>query len=160
MTRSLKASIPTRAISGAVAGVVGGVAHAMVNEVDRKILNHEADDLILLGGVFTDDSQLARKIGICMHLNFAAMFGAAFAMLLRPQNDRDALRKGIGFALAENFTLFPLGILVDKYHPYVRSGMSDPFFHPTSLVQATLRHLALGAGIGASYSRLIKAIRP
>lgn len=159
MARHLKASFEKRAIAGAMAGIVGGLAHAAMNEVDRRLFNYNADDLVMLGGVFTDDTRLARKIGIGMHLNFAAMFGAAYAVTLWPRDNGDALLKGVGFAMAENFSLFPLGILVDKYHPSVQNGTCDRFFTPTSLMQASLRHLALGAGIGASYPAILRKVR-
>lgn len=160
MMKNLSAPLGKRMIAGALAGVVGGAAHAAVNEIDRRVLHHNADDLVMLGGVFTDDVAKARKIGIGMHLTFAAMFGATYAVLLHPRDADDALRKGMAFALTEHFTLFPLGILVDNHHPHAAMGTLGRVFHPTSLVEATLRHLALGYGIGKAYPRMMAAIRP
>lgn len=159
MTRNLSAPWVDRAISGAIAGIVGGLAHAAMNEIDRRVLNYNADDLIMLGGIFTDDSNLARRVGLGMHLNFAAMFGAAYGVLLYPKNSDDALRKAVGFAMFENVTLFPLGVLVDGHHPYAKAGRSDKFFNPTSFVQASLRHLTLGVGIGKAYPLAMRLIR-
>lgn len=158
MAKHLKASIGKRAFSGAIAGVIGGLTHAAMNEVDRKILNYNADDLVLLGGVFTSDTALARKIGIGMHLNFAAIFGATYAVLLQPKTDREAFRQGVTFAMTEHFGLFPLGILVDQFHPHIQRGTSERFFTPTSFVEASLRHLALGAGLGASYPHILRKV--
>lgn len=158
MTRNLSAPWTSRAISGAIAGIVGGLAHAAMNEIDRRVLNYNADDLLLLGGIASDDRRVARIVGLGMHLNFAAIFGATYAIVLKPRNDEDAMKKGLGFALAEHAGLFPLGIIVDKYHPCVKPGECDPFFTPTSFVEASLRHIALGIGIGASYPVILKFV--
>lgn len=159
MSRLPSSSLLQRAAAGALAGLTGGLGHAAMNEIDRAVLNHNADDMVMLGGVFTDDVPRARRIGFGMHMNFAAMFGAAYAMLLHPRDDQDALKKGLAFALIENFGLFPLGILVDKYHPHSGKPGNDPFFHPRSLVEATLRHTVLGFGIGKSYPFILRLIR-
>lgn len=158
MTRNLSAPWADRAISGAIAGIVGGLAHAAINGIDRRVLTYNADDLLLLGGVFSDDTRVARIVGLGMHLNFAAIFGATYAIVLKPGNDNDAMKKGLGFALVEHVGLFPLGIMVDKYHPYVKSGECDPFFTWTSFVEASLRHIALGLGVGASYPTILRFV--
>ena len=159
MKRNLSAPWPKRAIAGAMAGIVGGLAHAAMNEVDRRVLNYNADDLALLGGVFTDDTRVARTIGLGMHLNFAAIFGATYAILLHPKTDDDAMAKGLGFAILEHVSLFPLGKIVDNHHPHVKSGKCDPFFTPTSFVEASLRHIVLGLGLGASYPAIMRMVR-
>lgn len=159
MKKHLSAPLAKRAISGALAGIIGGVAHAAMNEVDRKVLNYNADDFVLLGGVLTKDTQLARRVGLGMHLSVSAVFGATYGVVLHPKNEDDAMKKAVGFAMVENFGLFPLGIFVDRYHPHVKSGTSDRFFTPTSLVEATLRHIVLGVGMGASYPGILKRIR-
>ncbi len=152
------ASWKSRAIAGGLAGLVGGLAHAVMNEVDRRLLQHDADDLTMLGGVISDDRDTARTIGIGMHLNFAAAFGAAYAVLLRPEDDAGAMRKAIGAAMVENFGLYPLVFPLERYHPYIRDGRIDRFQHPLALLEATLRHLALGAGIGTTYPRFLRAL--
>jgi hypothetical protein len=159
MKNPLSAPFGQRLAAGALAGVIGGAAHAAVNEIDRRILNHNADDLLMLGGVFTTDVGRARRIGIGMHLSFAAIFGAAYAVLLHPKDKDDALRKGLGFALTENFTLFPISIPVDNHHPHAKNGNVDKFWHPLSLIEATARHTALGIGIGKAYPRMLAAVR-
>jgi hypothetical protein len=93
-----------------------------------------------------------------MHLGFALTFGAAYAVVLAPEEEGDAMRKAIGLAMAENFGLYPLVFPLEQFHPYIRDGRLDRFQHPKALVQATLRHLALGAGIGKVYPSMIRAL--
>ncbi len=159
MKNSLTAPLRQRAMAGALAGIIGGAAHAAVNEVDRRVLNHNADDLLMLGGVFTEDVGRARRIGIGMHLTFAAIFGATYAVLLQPKDDDDALRKGLGFATAEHVGLFPLSIPVDMHHPHAKNGNADRFWHPVSFLEATARHIALGFGIGKVYPFMVRALK-
>lgn len=159
MKHRLSASVGQRVAAGALAGLIGGAAHAAVNEVDRRLLNHNADDLLMLGGVFTKDVGRARRVGIGMHLTFAATFGAVYAALLQPKDADDALRKGLGFALFEHVTLFPLSIPVDNHHPHAKNGNADRFWHPRSFIEATARHTALGYGIGKAYPRMLAAVR-
>jgi hypothetical protein len=159
MKYPLSASFGQRVAAGALAGIVGGAAHATVNEIDRRLLNHNADDLLMLGGVFTKDVAHARRIGIGMHLTFAAIFGAVYASVLQPRDADDALRKGLGFALTEHVTLFPLSIPVDNHHPHAKNGNVDKFWHPLSFIEATARHTALGYGIGKAYPHMLAALR-
>ena len=158
MTRLPKTSLIRRVIAGSLAGLAGGLAHAAVNEIDRRLLSHNADDLTMLGGAITDDHALARKIGIGMHLGFAMSFGASYAAILHPRDNEDAIRKAVAAAMIENFGLYPLVFPLEDKHPYIRDGRLDRFAHPKALLQATLRHLALGIGIGKTYPTLLRLL--
>lgn len=158
MATGLSATTKQRAIAGALAGMVGGVAHAVVNEIDIRAFRHNADDLAMLGGPLTDNESVARRFGIGLHLGFATTFGAVYAMVLHPQDDDDAMRKAVGLAMVENFSLYPLVFPLESFHPYIRDGRLDRFAHPVAFVQATLRHLALGIGIGKAYPYILRAI--
>ena len=153
-----KSSFIQRAFAGSMAGLVGVACHAVVNEIDRRALFHNSDDITMLGGAITDDHALARKIGLGMHLGFAMSFGAAFATVLHPKNQGDAMRKAVGAAMVENFGLYPLVFPFEEKHPYIRDGRLDRFTHPLALVQATLRHLALGIGIGKVYPFILRRL--
>ena len=152
-------SLLQRVIAGSLAGLIGGACHAAVNEIDRRMLRHNADDLTMLGGVFTDNHALARRLGLGMHLGFAMSFGASYAAILHPQDKDDALRKAVAAAMIENFGLYPLVFPLEDKHPYIRDGRLDRFAHPTALGQATLRHLALGIGIGKMYPTMLRLTR-
>ena len=159
MSQFPQASLIQRVVAGSIAGLLGGLCHAAMNEIDRHALQHNADDLTMLGGVMTDDHALARKIGIGMHLGFAMSFGASYAAILRPRDDADAMRKAVAAAMIENFGLYPLVFPLEDKHPYIRDGRLDRFAHPIALLQATLRHLALGIGIGKTYPTILRFLR-
>lgn len=154
MTKLTKHSIARLAVAGAISGVPAGVAHAIVNEIDRRALRYNADDLLLLSGLVIDNPSTARRVGFAMHLSAAMTFGAIWAVIIHPTDQRDAVRKGIGAALVENTVLWPLVIPLDRRHPYIRAGRLDRFNHPRSLLQACLRHIALGYVLGKSFPRV------
>jgi hypothetical protein len=56
-------------------------------------------------------------------------------------------------AQAENLTLWPLVLLIDRSHVAVGSGDLAHLNHPTYFAQAVWRHLALGAVLGALLGR-------
>lgn len=159
MKRKLKGTLKQRMIAGALAGLPGGVAHAFVNEIDRKIFNYDSDDMLMVTGTFMSDKRAARTLGFFMHLGLAMAFGVGYAVVLNPRDDNDAIVRGIGAGLVENSFLWPLVVPLDKHHPYIRSGRIDKFNHPIALVQANLRHIALGYGIGKSYPAILKMVR-
>lgn len=149
------ASTAKRALAGAIAGVAGGLAHAATNEIDRKIFAYDADDMLMVTGMFMEDKSKARRLGVVIHLGLAMAFGASYAVVLHPKGKRDAVIKGIGAGLIENTILWPLVVPLDRLHPYIRDGRIDSFNHPISLVQASLRHIALGLGLGVTYPRIL-----
>lgn len=148
----------TRLTAGATAGVIGGLAHAVMNEIDLRAFNHNADDMLMLGGTLSDDRDIARRIGFGMHLGISALFGAAYAAVLKPHDERDALAKAVGLAMVENVGLYPLVFPLERFHPYIRTGRLDRFAHPKAFAQATLRHVALGIGLGLAYSRVARCL--
>lgn len=147
-------SLILRAIAGAISGVPAGLAHALVNEIDRRALRHDADDLLLLSGMVIEDRSTARRVGLLAHLCTAMGFGAVWAIALRPTDERNAVRKGIAAGLVENTVLWPLVIPLDNHHPYILQGRMDRFNHPISYIQACLRHVALGYVLGKTYPRV------
>jgi hypothetical protein len=158
MKNNLSAPLRQRVVAGALAGIIGGMVHAAVNEIDRRVLKHNADDLEMLGGIFTSDTGRSRRIGIVMHLGNAALFGGTYAVVLQPTDAEDAQRKALVLAMIENFGLYPLVFPFEDLHPHIRSGQLDRFTHPIALVQATLRHLALGYGLGKAYPPVMAAV--
>lgn len=159
MTRHFKPTLKQRVLAGALAGLPGGIAHALMNEIDRKIFDYDSDDMLMVTGTFMDDKPRARKIGFLMHLGFAMAFGIGYAVVLNPRDKQDAVIRGIGAGLVENSLLWPLVAPLDKHHPYIRTGRIDKFNHPIALIQANLRHIALGYGIGKSYPAILRRIQ-
>ena len=60
------------------------------------------------------------------------------------------MRQGILVAELESAGLWPLTVLVDRYHPTVRSGEWSPVFRdPRAFCHSMLGHLVFGATLGA-----------
>lgn len=159
MPLPLTSTLKQRIIAGALAGIPGGIAHALVNELDRKVFGYDSDDMLMVTGTFMNDREQARKLGFFMHVGFAMAFGIGYAVVLNPRDRHDAVIRGIGAGLVENSLLWPLVVPLDKHHPYIRTGRIDKFNHPIALVQANLRHIALGYGIGKSYPAILDRVR-
>lgn len=154
-----KPTLKRRILAGALAGIPGGIAHALVNEIDRVVFNYDTDDMLMVTGTFMDERGPARKLGFFMHLGFAMAFGIGYAVVLNPRDEKDAVVRGVGAGLVENSILWPLVGPLDKHHPYIRSGRIDRFHHPIALVQANLRHIALGYAIGKSYPAILHRLK-
>lgn len=159
MKSLLHTSLKQRALSGALAGIPAGIAHALMNELDRRVFNYDSDDMLMVTGTFMQDKSQARRVGIVIHLGLAMAFGASYAVVLHPKTDRDALIKGIGAGLTENTILWPLVIPLDKLHPYIQDQRIDKFNHPISFLQANLRHIALGYALGKSYPAILRGLQ-
>lgn len=147
-----------RIIAGAIAGLPAGAAHALMNEIDRRVFRYDADDMLMVTGTFMQNKPAARKVGFVIHMGLAMAFGASYAAVLHPKSNRDAMLKGIGAAIVENTILWPLVIPLDSFHPYIREDRIDSFNHPVSLLQANLRHLALGFGLGSTYPAILRRL--
>ena len=53
----------------------------------------------------------------------------------------------------ESAMVFPVVVLLDRYHPAIWSGELAPLTRPVYFAQQVWRHLALGAVIGALLGR-------
>lgn len=159
MPRIRTSTLKQRVVAGALAGLPAGIAHAAVNEIDRKMFHYDADDMVMVTGTFMENKTRARQLGFLMHLGFAMAFGIGYAVVLNPRDERDAVIRGIGAGMVENGLLWPLVVPLDAKHPYIRSGRIDRFNNPIALVQANLRHIALGFALGKSYPRILKRVQ-
>lgn len=56
--------------------------------------------------------------------------------------------RGIVMVQVENATVFPVVVLLDRFHPAIRSGELAKVTRPIYFVQQAWRHLALGAVLG------------
>lgn len=84
-----------------------------------------------------------RTAGFAVHAANGAAFGVAYDAFARPRG-WSALR----FALLEHVALFPLGTLVDRYHPARGTERVPRIVHPRAFGQATVRHAVFGALLG------------
>ena len=100
----------------------------------------------LIGDVLPGDSQLP---GLAVHCLNGGMFGATFTAL-----GLAGVRQGVLVAELEGAGLWPLTMLVDRYHPTVRSGEWAPISRdPRAFGHSALGHLVFGATLGALTSR-------
>lgn len=142
--RTPKPSAADRIATGAVAGMTGIAAWLAVQEIDRRLLDPGANDLVFLGGMVTQDDALIEPVGLAIHLANGAAAGAAYALLLHDRLPGPPVARGVTFILAEHLGLYPLMLLEDR-HPSIRRGRLSRYWTGTAFFQQTIRHLAFGA---------------
>jgi len=120
------------------AGAVGTLVWAAVEPLDRRLLRHDYSDVAVLGKAVTRSSHW-RSAGIAVHALNGAVFGLAYAELNRRRHV-----SGVRLALAEHAALFPLGYLVDRFHPARGEPGVAKLFSARAFVQATARHALFG----------------
>ena len=130
-----------RSLNGAVAGATAAAVWAAQQPLDKRLFGSNYDDVELLGKLVTRGSSWPAA-GLGLHLLNGAAFGAVYA-LVRPVAPAPALVAGAGAGLAEHLALWPLGGLVDRYHP-ARSGLHPLIGNRRAFAQATWRHLLFG----------------
>ena len=131
----------------AAAGAVAATAWGLIEPLDQRLLRCDYSDIALLGKAVTRGPHW-RVAGFAAHAANGALFGLVLDELHR-RTGADKRRLGLGLALAENFGLYPLSALVDRYHP-ARGEMGIPplLTNPRALAQATWRHTVFGVLLG------------
>ena len=132
----------------AAAGVAAALAYLAEQEIDRGLVNPRSDDLELLGGLLAPDARHRHALGLALHLGAGAAIGIVFDRLLAPRLVGPYWLRGVAMAQVENAALWPLVAVLDRVHPAVRRGRLAPLNRPVYFLQASLRHLALGAVLG------------
>lgn len=119
----------------------------LIEPLDQRLLRCDYSDVALLGKAVTRGDRW-RAAGFAVHAANGAAFGLALDALHR-RTGADRRRLGIGLALAENFGLYPLSALVDRYHPARgEEGVPRLLTNPRALAQATWRHTIFGVLLG------------
>ena len=140
-----------RTAKGALAGAVAAAAWAAQQPLDKRVFDSDYDDVELLGKLVTRGSGW-QAAGWALHLQNGAMFGATYASLA-PLVPVPAVARGIAAAMAENFGLWPLGRISDRYHP-ARRELPRLTGNRRALAQATWRHFLFGVLLGELERRL------
>jgi hypothetical protein len=109
------------------------------------------DDVELLGKLVTRGRWWPLP-GIALHLGNGALFGVAYA-LSEPRLSGPGWARGLLAAQVENFGLWPLVALTDRYHP-ARDELPRLGGNRAALAQATWRHALFGVVLGALERRL------
>jgi hypothetical protein len=131
----------------AVAGAVAATAWGALEPIDRRLFRCDYSDVALLGKLVTRGPGW-RVAGFALHAANGAVFGVVFHEL-RVRSGAEPRRLALGLALAENFGLYPLSALVDRYHPARgEEGVPPLLTNPRALGQATLRHTVFGLLLG------------
>ena len=140
-----------RSLNGALAGMVAAGVWAAQQPLDKKVFESGHDDVELLGKLVVRDASWPAA-GVAMHLANGALFGALYAQL-RPFAPGPPLAVGVAAGMIENFGLWPLVRLVDRYHP-ARKELTRLRGNRRALAQATWRHLLFGLVLGELERRL------
>jgi hypothetical protein len=131
----------------ALAGAAAATLWGALEPLDRRVFACDYSDVALLGKLVTRGRRW-RVAGFALHAVNGALFGLAFHEV-RSRTDAEPRRLALGLALAENFGLYPLSILVDRYHPARgEEGVPPLATNPRALVQATARHAVFGVVLG------------
>jgi hypothetical protein len=140
-----------RSVNGAVAGAAAAAVWAAQQPIDKRVFGSSYDDVELLGKLVTRDSGWPAA-GLALHLQNGAMFGAAYAQL-RPFVPGPPVVAAMLAGMAENFGLWPLARLVDRYHP-ARDELPALAGNRRVLAQSTWRHFVFAVVLGELERRL------
>ena len=125
-----------------MAATIWGLAEPL----DQRLLHYDYSDVAVLGKAVTRGPRW-RAAGFAVHAANGALFGLVFDELSRrvPVGPR---KLAVAMALAEHSALFPLGALVDRYHPARGEPGIPSLIGRRPFAQATWRHLLFGAVLG------------
>ena len=140
-----------RSLNGALAGAIAATVWAAGQPLDKRLLAYRYDDVELLGKLVTR-GRAWPLAGLALHAANGAVFGAVYVQL-KPFLPGPPLARAMLAGMAENLALFPLGRLVDQYHP-ARDELPALRGSGRALAQATWRHLLFSAVLGELERRL------
>lgn len=129
------------------AGAAAALAWGALEPLDRRLFRHDYSDVAVLGKAFTQGPGW-RPLGFAMHALNGAIFGLVYHEIAR-RVSRDPRRLALELALLEHLALFPLGRVVDEYHPAKGEPGVVRLFSLPAFGQATVRHALFGKLLGA-----------
>jgi len=149
---------PRRMLRGALAGGIAAGVWALQQPLDKRVLRCSYDDVELLGRMLRPHAARGDwyPLGLALHLQNGAMFGAVYAGVVAPllaDAGVPAAARAPLVAQVENFGLWPLGRLSDRFHP-ARDALPRLTGNGRALAQATWRHLLFGVTLGELERRL------
>lgn len=138
-----------RIAGGAAAGGIAAALWALQQPLDKRLLGCAYDDVEVLGRMVVPDGGRAwYPVGLALHVGNGALFGAVYGGLVAPSLPAvPAPLRAPLVAQAENFGLWPLGRLSDRFHP-ARERLPRLTGNRRALAQATWRHLLFGVVLG------------
>jgi hypothetical protein len=141
-----------RMLRGALAGALAAGAWAVQQPLDKRLFRCAYDDVELLGRALAPRAARRRwyPLGLALHVQNGALFGAVYAGAVGPLLARGGVPAAARAPLVvqiENFGLWPLGRLSDRFHP-ARAELPRLTGNGRALAQATWRHLLFGVALG------------
>jgi hypothetical protein len=135
-----------RSVRGAAAGAVAAAVWAAQQPLDKRVFGTGYDDVELLGKLVTrgDEWPVA---GSVLHVWNGAVFGAVYAQA-KPFVPGPPVLRGVAAGLAEHVAFWPLGRVIDRYHP-ARRDLERLDGNWRAFAQAAWRHALFGAVLGA-----------
>jgi hypothetical protein len=134
-------------LRSAVAGATAAAAWALLEPIDQRFFRCDYSDVAVLGKAFTRE-RAWRPLGYGIHAINGAVFGLVFDEARR-RTGYDSRRLALAMALAEHVALYPLGALVDRYHPaHGEPGVPPLATNARAFGQATVRHGLFGFVLG------------
>jgi hypothetical protein len=141
----------TRTLRGAVCGAVAAAVWAIQQPLDKVVFGSGYDDVELLGKAVTQGEGWY-PIGLALHMQNGAAFGAAYS-LLAPAIPLPPVLRGPAAALLEHVVLWPLGSVSDRLHP-ARKQLPKLSGDRRVFAQSAWRHLVFGLVLGELERRL------
>ncbi|MGI8558236.1 MAG: hypothetical protein ACR2ND_07995 [Solirubrobacteraceae bacterium] len=141
----------TRTLRGALAGAVAAGVWALQMPLDKRVFEYPFDDIELLGKA-VHRGRGWRALGVAIHLQNGAVFGALYANAA-PAVPLPSWSRGPLAGTLENFATWPLTLLSDRLHP-ARRELPVLSTSPRALAQSTWRHLVFGVVLGELERRL------
>jgi hypothetical protein len=135
-----------RSVRGAVAGGIAAAAWAAQQPLDKRVFDSGYDDTEILGKLVTRGPEW-RAVGMALHIQNGALFGAIYA-LGQPFLPGPPVLRGLLAGMAEHLAFWPAGQLIDRYHP-ARRDLAPLWGNRRALAQATWRHALFGVVLGA-----------
>jgi len=143
-----------RIAKGAFAGALAAGVWAAQQPLDKRVFGSAYDDVELLGKSVTRGPAWY-PVGLSLHLQNGALFGAAYAagagVIPLPGPAR-----GVLSAMVEHLGLWPLVALSDRLHP-ARDELPRLSGNRRALWQGAWRHVLFGALLGELERRLNRA---
>jgi hypothetical protein len=136
---------------GALAGAVAAGIWAVQAPLDKLAFGVDYDDPELLGKAITRGPAWP-VVGTALHIFNGAVFGAVYANVA-PRTPLPSWARGPAAGLVEHVGLWPLTVLVDRFHP-ARDDLPHLSTNPRAFAQAAWRHLLFGTVLGELERRL------
>jgi hypothetical protein len=136
---------PDGRVRSTLAGALAATTWGLLEPLDQRIFRSDYSDIAVLGKAVT--RRHWRAAGFAVHALNGAVFGLAFHELRRVTG-LPSRRFALAAALGEHLALFPLGGLVDRYHPARGTAGIPSLVTMRAFGQATVRHAVFGLVLG------------